>query len=207
MPIYTKKDNSTFDKKVADRRRVLARLDAEPIVMETHGGFGKLFRACYRRVELGCVFDTKEAKADKLAEQRPTWRVYQNDCVAGMEAGLASDIPFNVLDCDPYGQPWPAIDAFLGSRPAVPALWLVVNDGLRQKIQVGGAWSVESLRSAVERRGNDIYADYLDICEEMLDEKAARAGYRLDRFAGYYCGKAKGTTHYTARFVSRGVGN
>lgn len=197
-----KKDNSTFDKKVADRMRVLARMSSTPVVMETHGGYGKLFKSCYRSLAEGCVFETDQKKADTLSDQRPTWRVYNSDCVAAIAAGIASDMPFSLLDCDPYGEPWPVIDAFLESRKVVPELWIVVNDGLRQKVKVGGAWNVNSLKAIVEKRGADIYETYLEVCEAMLDEKAAKAGYVLDRFSGYYCGDKKGMTHYAARLVA-----
>lgn len=49
MPSSAKKDNSTFDRKAALRTRALALLE-KPIVMETHGGYGKIYQRCYRHL-------------------------------------------------------------------------------------------------------------------------------------------------------------
>lgn len=104
------------------------------------------------------------------------------------------------MDCDPYGEPWPVLDAFFESeREFPPVLAVVVNDGLRQKLKTGGAWSTHSLAGVVGRYGNQvIYDRYLDICQEMIQEKAGQVGYTLARWAGYYCGYLEQTTHYAA---------
>lgn len=173
--------------------------DFTPVVMETHGGMGKVFSACYPTVTSGVVFDKDPDKAGFLARQRPTWAVYEADCVAAIAGGAGAHLMVNVLDVDPYGDPWPAIGAFFESeRPRATRLCVAVNDGLRQGVRMGGAWHVGSLLSAVRRHGNDLHGIYLDVCQEMMAEKAAQAGYRLDRFAGYYCGHSQLMTHYLA---------
>jgi hypothetical protein len=105
------------------------------------------------------------------------------------------------LDLDPYGSPWGFLAAFLQSRPLERALWIVVNDGLRQKLRMGGAWHVGCLAEIVARRGNDLHDVYLDVVEEMAAELAKKAGGRLDRFGGYYCGSGKQMTHWTAKLL------
>jgi hypothetical protein len=78
-------------------------------------------------------------------------------------------------------------------------LAIAVNDGLRQKFKMNGAWSVGVLAEKVARYGNQsFYAGYKEICRELLEEKAAQAGYRLDRWTAYYCGFAGQMTHYGA---------
>lgn len=192
------KDNTTYAKKVALRRKALS-LVSDPVVMETHGGEGKLFRACYTQVDQGVVFEKNPEKSAILGRQRPTWAVYEGDCVACLKAGVGAHLTVNLLDLDPYGQPWPVLDAFFGSeRPRPETLVVVVNDGLRQKVRYGGAWGTKSMREMVRKHGNDIYGVYLDVCAELMQEKAAQAGYRLDRFAGYYCGHIQNVTHYLA---------
>lgn len=52
------------------------------------------------------------------------------------------------------------------------------------------AWSIGLLQGAVNKYGNDLHPIYLEICQEMLREKASEAGYSLTRFAGYHCGHA-----------------
>ncbi len=200
MPIFSKqKDNSTFSQKAQLRNRALAEVET-PVVLETHGGLGKLFARCYGSVPAGVVFESNPIKAAQLGRQRPTWAVYEADCIRSMAAGVGSHLPVNFVDFDPYGEPWPVMDAFLeGLKPQVPRLVLVVNDGLRQKLKMNGGWSVGSMQSVVDRIGNGVlYERYLDICKDLVKEKAAKAGYRLSRWTGYYCGFADQMTHYAA---------
>jgi len=190
------KDNSTFKQKVILRKKALEFLD-KPIIMETHGGAGKLFRACYEEIKTGIVFEKDPKKSKLLGKQRPTWRVYEADCEGAISAGVGGDLPINLLDLDPYGDPWPVIEAFFGSeRERASLLCVAVNDGLRQKVKFGGSWSVGSLQSAVSKYGNDLHSIYLEVCQEILKEKVFQAGYHLKRFAGYYCGASKLMTHY-----------
>ncbi len=193
----TQKDNTTFRHKVALRRQALALLE-NPIILETHGGVGKLYRALYAGMA-GMVFEKDERKAEILAGQRPTWAVYHADCVMALQAGAGSWLPINFVDCDPYGAPWTTLHAFLQSdRPHPPSLVVVVNDGLRRAVRMGRAWSTDDLQPVVERFGNDIHDSYLAVCRWMLEHEATQAGYVLSRFEGYYCGHVKLMTHYLA---------
>ncbi len=204
-----KKDNSTLRQKV--RLRNLARLFLidVPVVMETHGGYGRIYLDCYADVKSGVVFETDDVKVLTLAEQRPTWAVYQADCVAAITQGAGAHLAVNFLDVDPYGDPWPVIGAFFSSnRPRPERMVVVVNDGLRRNLKANGAWSIGSLGEMVERYGNDVmFARYLDVCAELMQEKAASAGYTLDGFTGYYCGFSRQMTHYAARFTKATYAN
>ena len=196
-----KKDNSTFRLKAQLRSKALRELD-QPVVLETHGGWGKLFDQCYRDVPVGIVFENNVRKAEYLARQRPTWAVYEADCVRALREGVGSHLEVNFLDLDPYGEPWPAIDAFLTSdRPFPARLVVVVNDGLRQFLRTGSGWRATSVAEGLATRGNAVLHDeYLSICREMLERKAARQGYQLKRWAGYHCGFKLSMTHYAAVF-------
>lgn len=192
------KDNSTYKQKVALRKKMLSFVDV-PVVMETHGGVGKLFDACYAHIEQGVVFEKSPDKSTILGKQRPTWAVYEADCVMALNGGAGAHLAVNFVDLDPYGEPWPAIDAFFSSdRPFPPRLVLAVHDGLRGSLKLGMAWNIGSLAEVVKKYGNKLHGRYLDICAELVNEKAAQAGYRLSRFAGYYCGHADQMTHYGA---------
>ncbi len=186
--------------KTSLRTSTLARLDSTPVVMETHGGYGEIFKRCYRGVASGVVFEKKPNKAEILARQRPTWAVYEADCVKALGADAGGHLEINVLDVDPYGEPWPVLTAFFTSdRPRAQQMAVVVNDGLRQKVKMGGGWSTGSLKAVVSRYGNDkLYANYLDVCRELLEESVSQAGYGLTHWGGYYCGYAKQMTHYAA---------
>lgn len=192
-----KKDNSTFERKAALRARMLMYLKEPPVVMETHGGLGKIYQRCYRQVTEGVVFEQDETKSAVLASQRPTWAVYECACESALAAGVGSHIDVNFLDLDPYGEPWPAVEAFFGSKRTFPSqLIVVVNDGLRQKLRMQGGWS-----EVVKAKGNGgLYKDYLTIAKGLLADKAGRAGYNLHRWTGYYCGHADQMSHYAAVF-------
>jgi hypothetical protein len=181
------------------RREVLAAV-GDPVVMETHCGFGAVYDRCYRGLRFGVAIEKQEDRARAAALRRPAWAVYEGDCVAMLGAGLAADVPVNVLDVDPYGDPWPAVRAFLASRPPPPGpLHVVVNDGLRNYVKLGKAWTSLSLRPIVERRGGDLYDVYLEVCRELMGRIAGEHGYRLAGWEGYYCGKLRNMTHYAAR--------
>jgi len=170
------------------------------VILETHGGYGAIFDACYSQFEQGLVFETDEKKTSVLVRQRPTWAVYESDCVAGIRAGLGGDLPITILDCDPYGEPWPAINAFFSSkREFQPRMGVVVQDGLKQTLGLQGGWKVKSLAGVVEKFGNaGLYDNYLQLCRILLEEKAAKAAYSLRRWTGYYCGAHQNITHYAA---------
>lgn len=199
-----KKDNSTLRYKVSLRRNLLREIE-RPVILETHGGWGAVYARCYMGVEQGVVCEKDPDKAAALARQRPTWAVYECDCVSALGAGAGSHLPVNFVDIDPYGEPWPVLDAFLNSDRELPdVLALAVNDGLRQKVAMNGGWDVESLTGIVSRYGAaNTYDHYLDICRELVEEKAGQKGYSLARWAGYYCGANDQMTHYAA-ILTRG---
>lgn len=100
---------------------------------------------------------------------------------------------------DPYGDPWPVLDAFLaGYKPTASKLVLAVNDGLRQRLRRGACNDVGSMATVAPRFGSRIRARYLQVCEFLMNEKAAAAGYRLSNFVGYYTGAMEDITHYAA---------
>ena len=70
-----KQDNSTFSLKKSLRVKALLEID-DPVVMETHGGYGKLYGMCYSHLEQGVVFEKRPERSAKLAMQRPGLAVY-----------------------------------------------------------------------------------------------------------------------------------
>lgn len=183
------------------RRRVLS-LVSDPVVLETHGGNGRIWYRCYGEIDRGIVFEKDGQKCEWLADQRPTWSVYEVECEMALRAGVGNHLPINLVDVDPYGEPWPVIDAlFAGPYDWPDTLAIVVNDGLRQKLKLQGGWTVASMQAAVTRYGNGaLYDNYLAIACEMLEEKAAQVGYHLSRWTGNYAGYEGQMTHYAALF-------
>src|SRR5690349_14586889 len=108
-------DNSTFKKKRALRLKALELLAElgipQPAVMETHGGAGTLWNACYSTLPRGVVMEKDASKAARLGKQRATWAVYECDCVEALAAGVGAHLSIDLLDCDPYGECWNALDA------------------------------------------------------------------------------------------------
>jgi hypothetical protein len=193
------KDNSTLALKISLRRNLLKEVET-PVIMETHGGYGKIFELCYADLLAGVVFEKDPEKAGYLAGQRPTWAVYEGDCLKGIAARLGSHLPINFLDLDPYGSPWEIIEAFFDHWGSFPErLAVAINDGLRQHAKMKLSWQTPVMAGKVQKYGNNaIYLNYKEICQEMLEEKAAQAGYRLSRWTAYYCGFREQMTHYGA---------
>lgn len=194
-----KKDNGSLRLKAALRRNALKEL-ADPVILEAYGGKGRIYWHCYQSIERGVVLEKDSVKVAILAEQRPRWAVYQCDSVGALAAGIGRHLPVNFVDLDPYGEPWPAVDAlFASERPWPDKLVMVVTDGLRQKLKMNGGWAVGSMARFVRKYGNAaMYDNYLEICQERLSEAAAKQGYSLRRWTGYYCGYLDQMTHYAA---------
>lgn len=139
-------------------------------------------------------------KVEVLARQRPTWAVYQGKSEASLEVGIGGHLLVNFLDVDPFGEPWPTIEAFFNSeRPRAQTLALAVNDGLRQKLRLQAGWHVRSMRQAIEKWGNaGLFDRYTEVCRWKVEQIAARQDYALTHWAAYYCGDQGDMTHYGA---------
>ena len=200
MQFKTKqKDHTTLDLKCSLRRNLLEYIET-PVVMETHGGQGEIFKRCYKDFTRGVVFEKNKEKAYYLARQRPTWSVYECDCLVALKYSVGKHLPVNFLDLDPYGQPWPIIERFFSGKYGFqPRMALAVNDGLRLRLRVSGSHRVDSLKKIELKYGSDVIHDnYLAICKELVAEKVALAGYKIKQWAGYYTGNAKQMSHYGA---------
>jgi len=198
-----KLDNSTIKQKVALRRRALADLATlgvlNPAIMETHGGAGVIWKQIYEPFSQGVVFEKDPRKAAILGLQRPHWAVYECNCVEALKDGVGGYLPIDLLDCDPYGSPLdPLLSFFTSQRQFAPIMAVTVNDGLMQKVRLGGAWSVKLLQPMVEKYGNDLIPIYETVCRELVSGYAAHAGYSMSRFVWYVTGNMKQIAHYYA---------
>ncbi len=188
------KDNSTFFEKTELRRRII-KAERPRMILETHGGFGRIYDACYRGMR-GAVCEIKKDAAGVLAMQRPEWAVYCGESEKIIRSGLMTCFPFDFIDLDPYGEPFTILEAIvaggLGERVRV-----VVNDGLRNKIKVGGAWNCGVMKEIVADFGNQLNAKYLAAAQEKTRRILDRGGFKMSGFKGYHCGHANDMTHYT----------
>lgn len=171
------------------------------VILETHAGRGVLYRRLYQDAR-GMALEKDKLKCAALVRQRPHWPVYQCDSETAIKGGIGMDMPFSFIDIDPYRDPWPTVRALLESDRKRPRCFTIaVNDGLRQKVRMNGAWSTRSLQVAVEQFGADLHDVYLEVCRWMLQQIAEAAGCRLKEFRGFYGGHAKQMTHYYAVFT------
>lgn len=197
-----KHDNLTFRQKIMLRQTALGLLyDAEPVILETHGGHGDVWSALYHTVTTGVVFENQPDRADELAAQRPTWAVYEADVEIALAAGAGRHLTFNYMDVDPYGACWPALNAFFSSkRPFAPRMVLAINDGLRFAACGGAAWRNEILAPFAARYGNhNIWYVYPElIAPELLATAVAPAGYRITYREGYTTGVIGKMVHILA---------
>ena len=199
MNTSVQKDNSTFRQKLALRREVLRHAPDAPTILETHGGYGRIFERAWFKAHTGVVIEADAQKAEALARQRPTWRVYQGNNLPCLRAGIANDLAFDIVDLDPFGSSLDYLDALAQPGRTWPDRWqLVVNDGMRQTLRLGGAWHCGALRDVVERRGNNLDPVYLEVARELVEVMADALGFRLAGWVGYYTGANDCMTHYWA---------
>lgn len=204
-----KRDNATLEHKVALRKRALDLLKADglpPVIMETHGGKGGVWKRCYPMVKQGTVFEKDPKKVDVLAKQRPTWAVYEADCVTALREGAGTHLEYSLVDIDPYGGHWDALAAYLDSdRPFPPRWYAVINDGLKLAIQTGIAWKIDVMRPAVEHFGADLYPVYGEVCRWLWNRWATERGWRVEVLALLHAGVQGNMTHALLRWEKGGT--
>lgn len=199
-PTLPKLDNTTLDEKVRLRRHVLARMAEPPFVLETNGGYGRIYERTWFKARGGAVLELDDRKIMHLAHQRPHWMVYQGDCIKALAAGFLKSTPFDIIDLDPYGQSFELLKAIAVPGRIFPDAWhLVVNDGSWEKICRGGAWSMHSMSEAIRRHGIFITQPvYEKIIGEMVTELADAIGFDIAEFRLNWCGKKGRIIHYWA---------
>lgn len=201
-------DNASLRRKLQLRRAALGTVGAEPVVLEAFGGTGRIFAMVYRQVSRGLVIERDGRKADVLARQRPTWSVYRGDSVEAVRAGLGAHLEVNLLDVDPWGDPWPLLSAFFQSeRPRAARLVVVVTDGLNKTVMRETGWRSRTLAAAVRTYGNRLRDHYAEVCRGMLGELAAGAGYELTGWTWYTTPGTAGPpmAHYAAVLTRPGM--
>lgn len=115
----------------------------------------------------GACMDEDERKVRDAATARPRWACYRGDTERALLAGWMGHVPFDVVDIDAYGSPWPFAFAWCRSgRLRAPVTHLFLTDG---------------------------YMDHADIAPRCRALFADDRGKRGDMPAGYYLEHARGT--------------
>jgi hypothetical protein len=197
--IVAKKDNAGIQHK-ARMRELLLREIADPVIMETHAGSGHLYRLCYSAYTRGVAFEINKKKAALLASQRPSWAVYNNGCEYALMSGVGFHLPLNFFDLDPYGDPWPVLDALLTNHAVLPDRWgLVVNDGLRRFLMLGCGWKSRTVGEYVAKVGNTHAGEiYPELCRVIMEDKLRPHGMAVTRWLVHSSGHGGQMTHYAA---------
>lgn len=173
-------------------------------ILETNGGYGRIYERCYFDRPIGVVLEKEEDKALALARQRPTWRVYCANALPVLRAGIASDLPFAFIDLDPYGNAFEYLDAlFLPGRRFADRVQLVVNDGYRQKTRIRSEWQTPWMAPIVDKYGVGVREFYLEVCRELVESRVSRVGFEVAHWVGWYCGMNDDMTHYWATLERR----
>jgi hypothetical protein len=184
--VTKQKDNSTFVDKVRLRNQLLRESGPEVSVLETHGGYGRVYeRTWWRARRPGVVFEVNIPKAEHLARQRPSWSVYEGDSLAALQAGYGMDRSFDVIDVDPYGSCLEYVRCLFDPKRAHPRVWwLVLNCSVRQMLRLNGAWHVLALREYVERFGNStlLWRNYEAVLQLLVADLAAASKQRVSSF-------------------------
>jgi len=193
-----KKDNGSKFIKQAMRAKLLAKIDS-PRILEAYGGKGELGKALYLQYP-GVVFEQDGGKAQYLAEQRPSWAVYDGDCVKAMAAGIGFHLRPNFLDFDPYGSPWPAIRAaFTQKNNLDDFVGVVVNDGLRRFAMLGRAWKSIDLAEYAKKLGNQgVHKQWFAVVRDIFNCVVGDAGFSVREWAIKSAGAGGQMTHYAA---------
>lgn len=125
-----KRDNSATNAKVFARQRVAEGLGADARILECFCGAGLMYEMCWSSFSRGATIDTKDGAVEQAARERPTWAVYQGDAEKCLLGGWMSHVPFDLVDIDAYGSPWPFLLAWASSdRARAPQTRFILTDG------------------------------------------------------------------------------
>jgi hypothetical protein len=190
--------------KTRQRGWLLAQLGlAQPRLLETHGGEGGLWRACYAHIATGTVVELDLARCRLLTRQRPGWVVHCGDSLAWLRAGGHAGAPVDLLDVDPHGKAWDTLAAFFTpSRVYAPRMGVAVTDSLRHAVRYQNGRDIQALQPWVARYGRHLHRFYLRVCYERLAALVAPRGYHIQAWDGAYGGSIK-TVSYLAFVLER----
>lgn len=122
-------DNGSHAAKTILRQRVLAATPGAR-VLEGFTGEGRMYRSVWCDAAAGATIDILQAKARDAARERPAWAVYRGDTEKALRAGWAGHVPWEIVDLDAYGSPWPFVMAWFESRRLrAPTTTLILTDG------------------------------------------------------------------------------
>lgn len=192
------RDNNDLEFKIKLRKSFLKSISDAPVILEIYGGSGRIFNRVYSKYEHGVVLEKNPEKVEFLCKQRPSWAVYECDSVKALSDGFYVWKNFNFIDCDPYSNPYLSLEAFFHGRKMLPEnLAIVVTDGMPLAIQLrGGGWRVKIPQELVQKFGNNLNNNYIEVVRYYWNQKAAELGYTVSRFEAKMGGTRKHMCYY-----------
>lgn len=132
------KHNSSLRLKQTLRLQATRDLPSSARVLEGFAGEGGMYRSCWARFAGACM-DNVAHKAAWAARTRPNWTCWEGDTLKALEAGMFPE-PFDVVDLDAYGEPWPFVRAWAtSSRQFATVTHLFLTDGYRRQRNLAAA--------------------------------------------------------------------
>lgn len=176
-----KRDNGSPRLKQQVRREVRERFTLPPSVLELFAGEGRLRRSSWAGCH-GATMDMDPAKATQAATDSPTWATYEGDSERALLTGWMGHHPWDVIDVDAYGSPWPFVRArFLSERERAPVTWLILTDGRLARLGISGlCWSLTL--PGENRKAMGKPEIYMERAHTMAAEWAKTAGMRVASF-------------------------
>ncbi len=172
--------------KVATRERVARGLQPSARILEGCAGRGHMYRAVWSRFR-GAAMDHNRTKAEAAARERPDWAVYCGDVERALAAGWMGHVAFEVVDFDPYGEPWKFLRALLMSeREWAPVTRVVLTDGYIRPQALVMAMPCKALfPNFTERMCGMTTEDYVATARIRIAEWGEAAGLRLGSMDTY----------------------
>lgn len=169
------KDNGSFVAKQRQRLRVAACLPPGARVLDGFAGEGRIWRGCWSSFAGACL-DKDERKVREAARERAGWACYAGDTERALGGGFMRHVPFDVVDLDAYGSPWPFLWAWLRSeRVRAPLTHVFLTDGYMR--QASRARACSALFPGAKGRNQDMPPElYLATVRAKVGEWSAPAG-------------------------------
>jgi hypothetical protein len=175
--LQAKKHNSKVAHKLLVRQRVAGLLGNSAEILETFSGEGLMYDGCWSMFSGACI-DSDAAKARDSARSRPRWRTYCGDTGRALSAGWLSSVAFDVVDIDPYGEPWPYVRAFFDTERAMPdQWWLILTDGYWPQMNRSGMSKTLFGDRCGQRISGVSAASYIEMSRDFIGGEAERVGF------------------------------
>lgn len=173
-------DNGSPLLKQRVRHQVVADHGAPSAVLECFIGEGALYQTCWRGAVAGVAMDMVADKVRAAAAERPHWLVACTEVEGAIQNGIGRYTPFDVVDVDAYGEPWPYVRAWMISRRLRARRTVIVcTDGYMAQRSIAPA---SKTLFGVKGRITVTDDDYLETAQARCSGWAAESGLVVESF-------------------------